>query len=232
MAMAGTMEQGARRDLRHGRIVRIGHVAALLAALCLMPGAKARADAGNVALAQSFVENLSVQGIDVLADKSLTTGQRIAKFRTMLQTDVDIPRIARFTLGRYWRTASAQQRTEFQSLFQEWLLSNYVARFADYSGQTITVTGGQTESDTLVVVHSRVNQTNGAPPVDVDWRIWVQDGQGRVVDVVVEGVSMAITLRSQFDSVIQNNGGDVAALLTRMRAAVGRTGGGPAANGA
>jgi hypothetical protein len=43
---------------------------------------------------------------------------------------------------------------------------------------------------------------------------------------------MAITLRSQFDSVIQNNGGDVAALLTRMRAAVGRTGGGPAANGA
>jgi phospholipid transport system substrate-binding protein len=184
-----------------------------------------QSDMGNVALAQSFVENLSVQGIDVLADKSLSRDQRIAKFRAMLQNDVDIPRIARFTLGRYWRTASVQQREEFKALFQDWLLSNYVARFADYSGQTITVTGGQTESDSLVVVRSRVNQTNGAPPVDVDWRIWVQNGQGRVVDVVVEGVSMAITLRSQFDSVIQNNGGSVSALLTRMRAAVAPAGG-------
>ncbi len=210
----------------------IGYVTALLSLVLCMAPAKARADASNVTLAQSFVENLSVQGIDVLADKSLTREARIAKFRTMLQTDVDIPRIARFTLGRYWRTASAQQREEFKSLFQDWLLSNYVARFADYSGQTITVTGGQTESDSLVMVRSRVNQTNGAPPVDVDWRIWVQDGQGRVVDVVVEGVSMAITLRSQFDSVIQNNGGDVSALLTRMRAAVGPTGGSTTATSA
>jgi phospholipid transport system substrate-binding protein len=209
----------------------IGYVTtALLSLVLCMAPATARADMGqsdmgNVALAQSFVENLSVQGIDVLADKSLSRDQRIAKFRAMLQNDVDIPRIARFTLGRYWRTASVQQREEFKALFQDWLLSNYVARFADYSGQTITVTGGQTESDSLVVVRSRVNQTNGAPPVDVDWRIWVQNGQGRVVDVVVEGVSMAITLRSQFDSVIQNNGGSVSALLTRMRAAVAPAGG-------
>jgi phospholipid transport system substrate-binding protein len=222
--MAATMGREFRMGDRHRRAARVRYVAALLSlVLCLAPAATAHADMGNVALARSFVENLSVQGIDVLADKSLSQSQRIAKFRTMLQSDVDIPRIARFTLGRYWRTASAQQRGEFQSLFQDWLLSNYVARFADYSGQTITVTGGQTESESLVVVHSRVNQTNGAPPVDVDWRIWVQGGQGRVVDVVVEGVSMAITLRSQFDSVIQNNGGDVSALLTRMRSAVGAT---------
>lgn len=222
---------------RQRQAARIGYVAALFSlVLCLVPAAQARADAGKVALAQSFVENLSVQGIDVLADKSLSRDQQVAKFRTMLQTGVDIPRIARFTLGRYWRTADAQQRTEFQSLFQDWLLTNYVARFADYSGQTIAVTGGQMESDSLVVVHSTVNQTNGAPPVDVDWRIWIQDDQGRVVDVVVEGVSMAITLRSQFDSVIQNNGGDVSALLARMRAAVSASGGGaaaaPAAGGA
>src|SRR3546814_2451933 len=78
-----------------------------------------QSDMGNVALAQSFVENLSVQGIDVLADKSLSRDQRIAKFRAMLQNDVEIPRIARFTLGRYWRTASVQQRETFKALFQD-----------------------------------------------------------------------------------------------------------------
>lgn len=223
------MRESVRMKTQSRRGASAGLWACLvLGLLGLACSGRATADVGNVALAQSFVENLSVKGIGVLADKSLSRDQQIAKFRTMLRADVDIPRIARFTLGQYWRVATPAERQDFTSLFQEWLLSNYVARFADYSGQTITVTGGQAESEALIIVHSKVNQTNGAPPVDVDWRIWVQDGQGRVVDVIVEGVSMAITLRSQFASVIQNSGGDVSALLTRMRAAVST----PSANGA
>lgn len=219
--MPGT---GLSRVERRTLMGRLAGVALALTVFMVLPADSfAVAGEANVTVAENFVQQLSADGIAVLADRGLSHDQQIARFRQLLQTGVDIPRVARFALGQYWRVASPAERQDFQSLFQDWLLSNYVARFADYSGQTVTVTGGQPESTTLIVVHSKVNQTDGGPPIDVDWRVWVAEGRGRVVDVVVEGVSMAITLRSQFASVIQNNGGEISALLARMRAAVGGT---------
>lgn len=194
-------------------------VAALLI-LCLAPIASAHAQAANVAVAKDFVSSLSRQGIAILADKSLPRDQQIAKFREMLKADVDLPRLARFTLGQYWRVATPAQKQEFQNLFQEYILSTYVYQLGDYSGQTIDVGTARPESESLILVQSMVNQPGGAPPVQVNWRIWVANGQAKLVDVVVEGVSMAVTLRSQFASIIQNGGGNVEALLTRMRAIV------------
>lgn len=188
--------------------------------LCLAPLASAYAQTANVALARDFVSGLSRQGIAILSDKSLSRDQQIERFRGMLKADVDLPRLAKFTLGQYWRVATPAQKQEFQSLFEEYILSTYVYRLGDYSGQTIDVNTARPESESLILVQSMVNQPGGAPPVQVDWRIWVANGQAKLVDVVVEGVSMALTLRSQFASIIQNSGGNVDALLARMRGIV------------
>ena len=198
----------------------IQRIAVAVFVLCLVPVA-AHAQPANVDTAKEFVSALSSQGIAILADKSLSQDEQTARFRQLLKSDVDIPRLARFTLGRYWRVATPAERAEFLRLFEEWILSTYVGRLGNYSGQTITVSTARPETETLVLVRSIVNQPNGAPPVGVDWRIWVANGRGKLVDVVVEGVSMATTLQSQFISIIQNNGGRVSALLDRMRTTVG-----------
>ena len=168
--------------------------------------------AANTEAATTFVSDLLSKALQSLADKSLTDEQREKQFRTMLDTKFDMPRISRFVLGRYWTTASEQERQNFQKLFEDYVVRAYSARFSQYSGEQVKVTGARPESDTVTLVTSQIIRPNGAPPAKIDWRVRKQDNDLKVVDIDVEGVSMLVTQREEFGSVIQRSGGTVAAL--------------------
>jgi len=168
--------------------------------------------AANTEAATTFVSDLLSKALQSLADKSLTDEQREKQFRTMLDAKFDMPRISRFVLGRYWTTASEQERQNFQKLFEDYVVRAYSARFSQYSGEQVKVTGARPESDTVTLVTSQIIRPNGAPPAKIDWRVRKQDNDLKVVDIDVEGVSMLVTQREEFGSVIQRSGGTVAAL--------------------
>ena len=102
------------------------------------------------------------------------------------------------------------------SLFEDMIVKTYTTRFEDYSGQTLKVTGSEPSGATDYIVASQVIQKDG-PPVNLQWRIRKKDSGLRVVDVIVEGVSMSVTQRSDFASVIQGGGGSVNALISHLR---------------
>jgi phospholipid transport system substrate-binding protein len=162
--------------------------------------------------ATAFVSDLLGKALQSLADKSMSEEQREKQFRTMLDTKFDMPRISRFVLGRYWTTASEQDRQNFQKLFEDYVVRAYSARFSQYSGEQVKVTGARPESETVTLVTSQIIRTNGAPPAKIDWRVRKQDNDLKIVDIDVEGVSMLVTQREEFGSVIQRSGGTVAAL--------------------
>lgn len=168
--------------------------------------------AANTEAATTFVSDLLSKALQSLADKSLTDEQREKQFRTMLDTKFDMPRISRFVLGRYWTTASEQERQNFQKLFEDYVVRAYSARFSQYSGEQVKVTGARPESETVTLVTSQIIRPNGAPPAKIDWRVRKQDNDLKIVDIDVEGVSMLVTQREEFGSVIQRSGGTVAAL--------------------
>lgn len=168
--------------------------------------------AATPANAASFIENLVSQAIDLLNNKQMPEQERERRFDALLSGNFDIPRISRFVLGRYWRTASPQERQRFTDLFERWIIRTYSARFSEYSGETVKVTGSRNESETSTVVSSQLLRPNGAPPAKVDWRVRKENGGYKIVDVDVEGVSMALTQRDEFASVIQRSGGTVASL--------------------
>ena len=101
------------------------------------------------------------------------------------------------------------------SLFEDMIVQTYTTRFEDYSGQKLKVTGSEPSGSTDYIVTSQVVQQDG-PPVNLQWRVRKKDSL-RVVDVIVEGVSMSVTQRSDFSSVIQNGGGKLDALLSHLR---------------
>ncbi len=174
------------------------------------PALAAATDAG------AFVKSLGDQVINTLKNTSLSQTQREQTFRQLFDQGFDVPEISRFALGRFWRQATPQQRTQYQSLFEEFIVRTYAARFSGYSGQTFSVTGSQPGQNGEVTVRSSINRPDG-PPVRVDWQVRKEGSQYKIVDVVVEGVSMVITQRQEFASVIQNGGGNVATLLTQLR---------------
>jgi phospholipid transport system substrate-binding protein len=187
-----------------------------LAALPLTP-AFAQANAAPATDPADFVNGMIQQALDILRDKQMTDDARQQKFSTMLHLNFDIPRISRFVLGRYWTTASDDDRNAFNGLFEEWVVRTYSQRFKDYGGENIKVLGSRAESDTSFVVQSQLIHPDGSPPASVDWHINKGPDGFKVVDVEVEGVSMALTEREEFSAVIQRNGGSVASLNQALK---------------
>ncbi|HEX3860426.1 MAG TPA: ABC transporter substrate-binding protein [Stellaceae bacterium] len=168
--------------------------------------------------ARGFVGTLGQQAIQVLGP-SVPTAQRVARFRELFRNDFDVPGIGQFVLGRYWRVATPQEQQEFLQLFQEYIVRAYSARLAEYGGEPFRVTGARANGAETVVA-SQIIRPSGAP-VQVDWYLTGGGGQFRITDVYVGGISMKVTQRDEFASVIQRNGGRIEALLAQLRQKLG-----------
>ena len=210
----------SRRGFSRGLAV-LGTVA--LAALVTLMGSVAprpavAAGPGDPAV---FVREFSAQAIGVLADHSLSGAHREQAFRELLTAGFDVKAISRFVLGRYWRKATEAQRSEFTGLFEDLIVATYSRKFADYSGQTLKVEAIREENEKMAAVASRILRESGEP-IRIDWRLLRRDQSWRIVDVVVEGMSMVLSQRSEYAAVIKADGGKIEGLLVKLRAKTAR----------
>lgn len=167
--------------------------------------------------AQNFVQNVADQAISFLSDEALSAEKKKEVFRKLLQDSFDMSTIGRFSLGRYWRVSTPEQRKEYQRLFEKMIIDVYSQRFSEYDGQRFEARSFRNDGPKDTLVTTFIVPESG-PEIQVDWRVRHKDGQYRIVDVIVEGVSMSVTQRSDFSSVIQRGGGNVQVLLTHLRA--------------
>jgi len=194
----------------------LGAAAALLtaAALPAFPIQAATPAAG-------FVEQLGNRALATFS-RGLSAEQATQEFRTLLVEGFDLQAIGRFVLGRYWNTATPAQQQEYLKLFENMIVDAYAQRFRQYSGETFKVINSRQENERDHIVTTQIVRPNG-PPVNVDWRVRDKGGnQFNIVDVIVEGVSMSVTQRSEFASVVQQRGGQVEGLLAAMRERAGQ----------
>ena len=163
-----------------------------------------------------FVQSLGDTALSSLTDKKTPRAIREKRVREILENNFDIQTIGKFAMGTYWKDASDTQRKEYLDLFENTLVSAYTTRFEDYSGQALKVHGFTNSGATDFIVASRVIQKDG-PAINLEWRVRKEDSGLKIVDVVVEGISMSVTQRSDFSSVIQHGGGNIDTLLTSLR---------------
>lgn len=166
--------------------------------------------------AKKFISQMGARGINFLGDPNMSQEAKTREFAKLLNESFDMDTIGRFALGNYWRSASAEQRREYLSLFKEMIIRTYAKRFSDYKGQEFDVQSARPINEKDMMVTSFI-VPEGNPKVQVDWRVRSRGNGYKVVDIVVEGVSMTQTQRSDFASVIQRGGGDIDALLTSLR---------------
>lgn len=193
---------------------------AMLAIGSMVPGVvfAQSADVG----ASAFIQMLGNKTIATFADKSLSREQAVERFRTLLHDGFDVPYIGRWVLGRYWNQATPAEQAEYQKLFERLIVDTYANRFVDYSGQTFKIAGTRPEAGEDTTVTTQIIRPDG-PPINADWRVRKTGSGYRIIDVAVEGVSMGLTQRQEFASVIQGGGGQVAALIQALRQKVGRS---------
>jgi phospholipid transport system substrate-binding protein len=166
--------------------------------------------------AEAFMANIGAEVISLLTDKSITDQQRADKFEKILESSFNVKAGAKFVLGRYWKQANEAQRQEFLNLFRATTVASYATRFKDYTSQKFEITGSRMEADGGVTVLSKIIRPKGTP-ISLDWKIFESNGQMRIYDVVLEGISMSVTLRSEYAAVIQQGGGQIQALITALQ---------------
>lgn len=189
-------------------------LSALLVALTLgISAAQAQTDEN----AKKFIGALAQRAISTVADHQLSEIDRDEQFRKLFVSSFDIPEIGRFVLARYWRVATPEQQKDFLSLFEDITVLTWAKRFQDYNGESLETLSATKEGERNWIVDSHILRNQG-PQIPVQWRLKeTDDGSFRIIDIVVEGVSMAITHRSDYASAMQSNGGKIDGLLAIMR---------------
>jgi phospholipid transport system substrate-binding protein len=194
------------------RRVVLCFAAAVAAALVTLP-----ASAADPA---QLIQSTATEVIEII--KATTPGPaRQAAIQRVLQTNFDLPYMGQQALGANWNKASEAQRVRFLKAAESAEARAWSERFGQYGGQTLTVGKVTTRPNGQFIVDSQLSQSNGQP-IKLQWE--VRDaGQGlRITDAKVEGVSMVMTRRSDFNSYIQNNGGTVDPLINELEARAAR----------
>ena len=177
----------------------------LLAGVAIVVAASvARADDGS-APARRVVESTSEQVLAVLRDKAVPVDRRLEELQQIAYQRFDFPTIGRLVLARGWNQLSPDQQKAFLEDFKRHLSLDYGRRIDSYTNQTVTVVGDRAEPNGDATVKTQVNGS-GTNPVAVDYRLRKIDGEWRVIDIIVEGVSLVSSYRSQFQEIMASGG--------------------------
>jgi phospholipid transport system substrate-binding protein len=185
-----------------------------MALVALLVGGSARA-AVSADAARDLIESVGVEVLAVLRNPDLDNQEKFDRLVALLDGPIDLDLIARLILGRHWRTANQAQQTEYLALFRDFALDNLASKLQVYDGQDFEVVGSQSVNERDAVVQTLVSGV-GRQPLKVDWRIRERDdGDLVAIDVIIEGISLIVTQRSEFSAVIERSGMD--GLLVELR---------------
>jgi phospholipid transport system substrate-binding protein len=179
-------------------------------ALVRVPRALAAASASQ---ASAFVNGFATQLIQIVNGPE-PAAQKKAALGPVIDENVDVAKIARFCLGRFWSSASPAQQSEYTQIFHQVLLNSISGHLGDYKGVTYTLTSDRQQgADELV--GTIINRPN-SPAANVQWVVDSSTGSPKIVDVVAEGTSLRLTQRSDYASYLERHGNDIGALLQAL----------------
>lgn len=182
-------------------------------AVALAPLAPARAT--DVGAARAFIETMGAQLIDILRTAK-PGAERADEFLDLFRRAAALPQIGRFTMGLNWRQMTEAQQKAFLEAFEAHAVRSYTKSIGEYTGQTLKVTDAQDAGKRGVLV-TTVLQAQGAQDVRLDWLVSDRTGDLRIVDVVAEGVSLAITQREEFAAMVEARNGDIDRFIADLR---------------
>jgi len=142
---------------------------------------------------------------------------KIIKLNDIAERSVDINGIGMYALGKHKKKISEDQKTKYNKLFRSYFLKSFSSRLVDYTDPKINVVSQKKINKKYTIVNSILEATSKRPQVKIDWRIYTKNPDKPLIrDLIVEGLSLARTQKEEFNSVIQNNDGDLNALFKTL----------------
>ncbi len=197
----------------------------LVSALTLgwaLGGAARAAESDSTKAAAAFIEAL---GVEVQAIQAAAPPRRAA-LRDLIRGGFDLDLTSQLVLGKFWGRATLKQRTAFKDLFTQYLLNVYARQFDAYRIETLAVVASNRVGENDFLVQTSIARDGDT--ANAVWRVRAQGGEYRIIDVLIDGISLTLTQRSEFASVIGREGLD--GMLAVLRARVSEPADGPRGN--
>ena len=190
-------------------------VAGTLLIACFIPPVAAEQSPRDV------VQSTSDQVLAVLAEKDLSKQERRDKVRAIVLRSVDFETLSRLVLARNWTRFSPAQQQEFMQEFQDHLAATYGRRLDDYRNEKVAIVGDRQEPNGDWTVRTKILRGGGSNDINVDYRLRQSNGEWKVIDFIVEEVSMVANFRSQFQDIVASGGPEKLLKLLKEKTAAG-----------
>ena len=165
----------------------------------------------------SYVMEMTTNAINTLTNKSTSQNEKEAQFGELFDKNFDVSSISRFVLGKYWKQASLDQKKNFIKAFRDYIVKTYSSRFDEYSGEKLKLINYENEKNPKIFIVHTALERQDAPIIKVDWRIGKKKDRFVILDIIIEGISLAVTQRSEFVSVINQNEGNIDQLISLLK---------------
>jgi len=163
-----------------------------------------------------FIQEITDDASNILSS-NLSKNEKQNKLKVIADKNVDIKGIGFYTLGKYRKDLSENQKNKYSKLFKQYFLKSFSSRLVEYSNPKITVVSQEVLNEKYTIVNSILDATNDRPEIKINWRVYTKNPSSPLIrDLIIEGLSLARTQKEEFTSIISSNENNIEALFKTL----------------
>jgi len=165
---------------------------------------------------KDFVSNFADSAINILSDNEILEGEKNSKFTDLVMSAIDLNLISKFVLSKTWKNATDDQKERYIQAFKDYFINSYANKLDQYSGEQVEVVDAE-EAGKYVIVNSFIyREGTDTLKINLKWRLLNRDNEIKIIDLNIEGISLIIAQREEFQSFLANNEGDLEKLIEKI----------------
>jgi phospholipid transport system substrate-binding protein len=165
---------------------------------------------------EEFVKTFSDSAISILSNTDISEEEKSEKFTSIVMSSIDLNLISKFVLSRAWKNATDDQKERYLKSFKTYFINSYANRLNQYSGEKVKIIGSEVKGKYTIVDSHIVREGTDTLQINLKWRILNRDGDIRIIDLNIEGISLIIAQREEFQSFLANNNSDLNKLILKL----------------
>ena len=174
------------------------------------------AQTSNYSDEEKFVSTFTEEAISILSNDSINDSEKTKAFTSLVMSSIDLPLISKFVLARSWKESSDDQKQRYLIAFKDYFVNSYANKLDQYSGEKIAIIDSEEVGKYVIVNSNIVREGTDTLKINLKWRLLNRDGHIKIIDLNIEGISLIIAQREEFQSFLANNNYDLDKLIEKI----------------
>ena len=165
---------------------------------------------------ENFVTSFADSAISILSNDTISDAEKTSSFTELVMSSIDLNLISKFVLSKAWKNASDEQKENYLIAFKDYFVSSYANKLDQYTGERVDVIGSQEAGKYVIVESNIIREGTDTLKINLKWRLLNKDNQIKIIDLNIEGISLVIAQREEFQSFLSNNDYDLDKLIEKI----------------